>query len=303
MRLEFGLILAFLIAAALSPLLVPDFWVFVIIQMMGFALYAVSFNLLLGYGGMLAFGFATFFGLGAYTLGILEVKAGLPVLLATIAAPFVTAAAGGLVAYFCIRLSGIYFGMLTFAFQMLAYAFFVKSYDLAGGDDGLHGVVIPGVLGTPIGLYYLTFAIVVTCLVIIWRIVHSPFGIALRAQRSNERKSQAIGINVAFHKWLAIVIAAFFAGLSGALSALANQSVFPDWLDWRASAVPIVMTILGGLHNFTGPVVGAVIYVLLQTVMTAYTEYWAMIMGMLIILIVMLMPNGVMSLLDSRRDV
>lgn len=287
--------LAALALVVVAPLVVSVFWVFVIIQMMVFALYAASFNLLLGYGGMLAFGHAAFFGIGAYALGILEVKIGTGVVPAAIAAPFVAAAFGGLVGYFCIRLSGIYFGMLTFAFQMLAYAIFLKSYDFAGGDDGLHGLVVPGAWGTPDGLYYLTLLVVAIGLGLLWRIVNSPFGMALRAQRNNEQRSLAIGVNVAFQKWLAFVLAAFFAGLAGGLSGLANQSVFPDWLDWRACAVPIVMTILGGLHSFVGPIVGAVIYVLLQTVMTGYTEFWALIMGALIIAIVMIMPNGVIS--------
>jgi len=298
-----GAALALLIIIALCPLLVSAFWVFVIIEIMISALYAVSFNLLLGYGGMLAFGYAIFYGVGAYALAILEVKLGVGALPAAIAAPFVAAAVGGLIAYFCIRLSGIYFGMLTFAFQMLAYAIFVKSYDLTGGDDGLHGVVIPGVLGTPTGLYFLVFAVVVLCLYAMWRIVQSPFGMALQAQRNNPVKSLAIGVNVSFQRWAAIVIASFFAGAAGALSGFANQSVFPDWVDWRASAVPIVMTILGGMNNFAGPIVGAAIYVLLQTVMTGYTEYWALFMGALIILIVMLLPDGVMHLLSRRRDV
>jgi branched-chain amino acid transport system permease protein len=296
-----ALILAAVLAIVICPLFVSDFWTFIIVQMMVSALYATSFNLLLGSGGMLAFGFATFYGLGAYALAILQLKVGLGVLVAAIAAPFVAAAFGGLIGYLCIRLSGIYFGMLTFAFQMLAYAIFLKSYAFAGGDDGLHGVVVAGVLGTPIGLCYLTLVIVGLCLAALWRIERSPFGIALRAQRSNERKSLATGINVTLQKWLAFVIAAFFAGLAGALSALANQSVFPDWLDWRASAVPIVMTILGGVHSFAGPIIGAGIYVLLQTVITGYTEYWALFMGALIIVIVMVLPNGIVDLFRQRH--
>lgn len=301
-----ALMLAVLAVVVAAPFAVSTFWVFVIVQMMVFALYAASFNLLLGYGGMLAFGHAAFFGIGAYALGILEVKLGTNVVVAAVAAPFVAAAFGGVIGYFCIRLSGIYFGMLTFAFQMLAYALFLKSYDFAGGDDGLHGLVVPGVWGTPDGLYYLSLLVVLAGLGLLWRIVNSPFGMALRAQRNNAQKSLAIGINVSLQKWLAFVLAAFFAGLAGGLSGLANQSVFPDWLDWRASAVPIVMTILGGLHSFVGPIVGAVIYVLLQTVMTGFTEFWALIMGVLIIAIVMVMPDGVMSLfrqaLKGRRN-
>lgn len=278
------------------PPLVSDFWIFVFIQIIAFALYAVSFNLLLAYGGMLAFGYATFFGLGAYAFGVLLVKLDAGVFVSLIGAPFVAAAVGALIAYFCIRLSGIYFGMLTFAFQMLAYSVFLKSYDLAGGDDGLRGLVLPGLLGTPKGTYYLTLTVVAFCIFLLWRIVHSPFGVVLRAQRNNERKSLAIGINVALHKWSAFVISSFFAGAAGVFWAIANQSVFPDWLDWRASAIPIVITILGGTTSFFGPIIGAALYVILQTVLTGYTEYWALFMGCLILIVVMIMPDGVVHL-------
>jgi branched-chain amino acid transport system permease protein len=285
----------------LLPPLLSDFWIFIFIQIIAFSLYAVSFNLLLGYGGMLAFGYATFFGLGAYAFGILLVKIGAGVVASMLAAPFIAAAAGALIAYFCIRLSGIYFGMLTFAFQMLVYSIFLKSYDFAGGDDGLRGLVIPGALGTPKGIYYFALMVVALCLFALWRIVHSPFGIVLRAQRNNERKSRAIGINVDFHKWSAFVISSYFAGVAGVFWAIANQSVFPDWLDWRASAVPIVMAILGGTTSFAGPIVGAALYVILQTVITGYTEYWALFMGCLILVIVMLMPQGVIHLFARRH--
>jgi len=285
-----------------GPQVVSDFWVFVFIEMLVFGLYAVTFNLLLGYGGMLAFGHAVFFGVGAYALAILMKRAGLDVVSATVLAPFVSASAGAVIGYFCIRLSGIYLGMLTFAFQMLTYTIVLKSYDFAGGDDGISGLKVSGFAGTPCGFYYVTLAVVALSLFALWRLVHSPFGLALRAQRGNARRSMALGINVALHRWLTFIIAAFFAGLAGALFALANQSVFPGWLNWTATATPIVMTILGGMHSFVGPIVGSIIYVLLQTWLTGLTEYWALFLGTGIILIIMLLPNGVMGLWRSRKS-
>jgi branched-chain amino acid transport system permease protein len=283
-------------AALLAPFVISDFWVFVLIESLVFALYAVTFNLLLGYGGMIAFGHAAFFGIGAYTLAVLLKKSELPVLLAAALSPAMAALCGAIVAYFCLRLRGIYLGMLTFSFQMLAYTVVFKWYELTGGDDGLSGLTFAGPLGTPRGFYYLSFVIVAAALYLLWRLVNSPFGWALKAQRSNDSKSLAIGINTALVRWLAFVIAAFFAGLAGALFALASQSVFPGWLNWTSSAVPIVMTILGGMQSFIGPIIGALIYVMLQTVLTGLTEYWALVMGVVIIAIVMLLPGGVMSL-------
>jgi len=283
------------------PLLVGSFWVFVCLEIVVFALYALTFNLLFGYGGMLPFGHAALFGLGAYSVAILIKKAAIAPFLALGLAPLVVAATAAGVAYFCVRLTGIYLGMLSFAFQMLLYTVILKWYSLTGGDDGLTGLVLPGVLGTPNGLFYLTVALVAISIVFLRRLVESPFGKILLAAKGNPQKSLAIGVNVALLRGAAFVVAGFFAGLAGGLFALANQSVFPGWVNWTASAVPIVMTVLGGTHRFSGPIIGAAIYVLLQTVLTGVTEYWALILGALIISIVMLLPNGVMGILGRVR--
>lgn len=296
-----SILVAVLCVALLAPLGVSDFWVFIFIEMLAFGLYAVSFNLLLGYGGMLAFGHAVFFGIGAYTVAILMKQAGYGALSAALLAPPVTALAGAIIGAFCIRLSGIYLGMLTFAFQMLVYTIALKSYSLTGGDDGITGFAAAGVAHSARGLYYVTLPVVGAALFLIWWLVQSPFGLVLRAQKGNARKSQALGINVTLHRWLTFVIAAFFAGLAGGLFALANNSVFPGWINWTATATPIVMTILGGMNSFLGPVVGSIIYVLMQTWLSGVTEYWALFLGCAIILIVMLMPNGVASMWRSKQ--
>lgn len=300
--IERGAIELLLAAAVALPFAVSDFWIFVLMKIAIYGLYAVSFNLLLGYGGMLAFGFTLFYGLGAYALAILNIKFGIPIFVAICAAPFVVAAIASVIGYFCIRLSGIYFGMLTFAFQMLAYAVFVKAYHLTGGDDGLHGLDPPALLDGSMRLYFFILAVSAAAVFLIWRVTCSPFGLALSAQRNNEKKSAAIGINVRLEKWTAFVIASAFAGLAGALAGLANQSVFPDWLDWRSSATPIVMTILGGAQNFFGPLIGALIYTVLHTMFAGYTENWAMLMGFLIIGIVLVLPNGIISLMPRSSE-
>lgn len=283
------------------PHLVNDFWVFVGVEIIVFALYAATFNLLFGYGGMLPFGHAAFFGIGGYTVAVLVKKAAVAPLVALAAAPIVCALGSAIVAYFCVRLTGIYLGMLSFAFQMLAYTVVFKWYELTGGDDGLSGIVVAGALGSPRGLYYLSLALCAASLAFLWLLVRSPFGIALQASKGNPQKTLAIGINVVLIRWIAFVVSGLFAGLAGGLFVLANQSVFPGWLNWTASAAPIVMTVLGGMASFYGPLVGAAIYVVLQTVLTGYTEYWALILGFLIIGIVMLMPHGVMGYVVKSR--
>src|SRR5262249_19670739 len=159
-----------------------------------------------------------------------------------------------------------------------------------------------GWASSPQGLYYVTLAVIAVSVWLLWRLIQSPFGLALRAQRNNDRKSLALGINVHLHKWATLVIAASFAGLAGALFALANHSVCTGWLSWTASASPIVMTVLGGINHFAGPIIGAIIYVLLQTWLTGLTEYWALFLGITIILIVMLMPDGLAGLLRWYAD-
>jgi branched-chain amino acid transport system permease protein len=243
-----------------------------------------------------------FFGIGAYSLAIMMKKLAFGALAAAILSPVVAGIAGGIIGYFCVRLTGIYFGMLTFAFQMLVYTVVFKSYDLTGGDDGLSGLDAGGWAASPRGLYYVTLVTVAASLWLLLRLVRSPFGLALRAQKDNDRKSLSVGIDVHFHRWVTVVIAAVFAGLAGALFALANHSVFPGWLSWTASATPIVMTVLGGMHHFAGPVVGAVIYVLLQTWLTGLTEYWALFLGSAIMIIVLLMPGGITSLFRSHAS-
>lgn len=292
----------FLTVAVAAPLLVSDFWIFVFIEMLVFGLYAASFNLLFGYGGMLAFGHAVFFGIGAYATAILMRKLGFGALPAALFSPLVAAIAGAVIGYFCIRLSGIYLGMLTFAFQMLVYTAVLKSYDFTGGDDGLSGFNNSGLAANPLAFYYIALVVVAAALFALWRLVRSPFGLALRAQRGNPRRSMALGVNVRLHRWLTFVIASLFAGLAGSLFALANHSVFPGWMNWTASATPIVMTILGGMHSFAGPIIGSIIYVLLQTWLTGLTEYWALFLGVAILLLVTLLPNGVMGLMRERSS-
>lgn len=296
-----AMLLIFAVLAA-APLLVSDFWLFVLVEVLVYGLYAVSFNLLFGYGGMLAFGHAVFFGIGAYAVAMMTRQLGLAAWPALALAPFVAAAGGAVIAFFCIRLTGIYLGMLTFAFQMLVYTVTFKSYSLTGGDDGLSGLKPPGFVAAPVAYYYFTALLVILACFVLWRIVHSPFGLGLRALRGNAPRSAALGINVALHRWCAFLIAAFFAGLAGAVFALANGSVFPGWMGWTASATPIVMTILGGMHSFFGPLIGAAIYVLAQTVLTGMTEYWALFLGTVIILIVLMMPQGITGLLGRNRD-
>jgi branched-chain amino acid transport system permease protein len=288
-----------LVVAAVALLAVPfvlsDFWTFIAIEILAFALYATSFNLLLGYGGMLSFGHAAYFGVGGYAAALLMAKTGMPLGLAFVCAPFLSALFAAVIGYFAVRRTGIYFAMLTFAFQMLLYTVALKFTDLTGGDDGVTGVRPTGLLAD-VGAYYLfTLAVVSAALYALYRLVESPFGYALRAARTNPLRVQYVGVPVGVHRWATFVIAGGFAGIAGALFALSTGSVFPNWLNWTQSATPVVMAVLGGLHVFVGPIVGAAVYVVLEVVISGQTEYWPLVMGCIILLLVLAMPEGLVG--------
>jgi branched-chain amino acid transport system permease protein len=282
----------------LLPHLISSFWVLTVTEVFIFGLYATSFNLLLGYGGMLSFGHAAYFGIGAYTAALLMKAGGLPMPLAFLLAPFASMIAAGVFGFFCVRLKGIYFAMLTFSFQMLIYTVIFKWYSFTGGDDGISGIFASAFIGGPIKFYYFAIIFVALGLLGLHAIVSSPFGYALKAVRESPLRGMYVGINVTLYRWVAFGLAGFFAGLAGALYAFSKESVFPDWLYWTASAIPIFMSVLGGLQAFLGPVVGAIVYVLMETIITGYTEYWPMIMGIILLSLAVLLPKGLLSLIE-----
>jgi branched-chain amino acid transport system permease protein len=289
------------VALAVLPFVLSEFWIFIAIEVLAFSLYAVSFNVLLGYGGMLSFGHAAFFGVGGYAAAVLFKKAGLPPSLAFALLPLVAmgaaAASALIIGFFSVRRSGIYFAMLTFAFQMLLYTIALKATALTGGDDGMTGLKPPGALAQPLAYYYFALVIVSVALYVLFRLVSSPFGYTLRALRSNARRVQYIGVNVRAHQLATFVITGAFAGLAGAVFALSSGNVFPGWLNWTASATPVVMAVLGGVHTFLGPALGAAVYVVLEVLISGHTEYWPLAMGVIILALVLLMPTGLTGLI------
>ena len=292
------------IALLALPLALSDFWLFIAVEVLAFALYAVSFNVLLGYGGMLSFGHAAFFGVGGYAAALLVKKTGLSAGAAFALLPLVAMATSALFAavigFFSVRRSGIYFAMLTFAFQMLLYTVALKATGITGGDDGMTGLKPPGVLAKPFAYYYFALALVTPALYVLYRLVHSPFGYTLRALRANARRVQYIGVDVRRHQLAAFVITGAFAGLAGGVFALSSGNVFPGWLNWTASATPIVMAVLGGVHTFLGPALGAAAYVVLEVLISGKTEYWPLAMGIIIMVLVLLMPEGLTGMAKRR---
>jgi branched-chain amino acid transport system permease protein len=264
------------------------------------ALFAMSFNLVLGYGGRLSFGHAAFYGVGGYTVGLLATKGSVAFPLNLMAAPILGAVTAFMIGYICSRTRGFYFAMLTFALAQVVYVVAFKWYDFTGGDNGIQGIPVPSWLAGQTEFYYLTLVLVAASIVILWRLVNSPFGHTLQAMRENSQRTEFIGINVDRYQLIAFVISGFFCGLAGGLSALLTHSISPQSLFWTNSAEPIFMTVLGGMFTFIGPAIGAILLVFLDSVISSYTEYWAAFLGITLILAVLFFRRGVAGFFEDR---
>jgi len=302
MRSYWWLGLIFIVALIL-PQVVGEFWVHVMIEILILGLFAVSFNMIFGYMGQLSFGHAAYYGVGAYTTGLLMVKASVPLPIALVASMVVAGIFALVFGYFCIRLTGIYFAILTLAFGQLIYYVIFQWYSFTGGDDGLQGIVPPPWLFAAIPYYYFTLFITTVALIAMWFITESPFGYTMRAIRENADRTRFIGINIRTYMLINFVIAGMFAGLAGALWGPFTRSVAPDLCNWHQSGVPVFMTVIGGPFSFLGPMVGSLIYTFLFAFVTGFTEYWPLTIGVIITLVVLFMPGGVLGLLLEKLEV
>ncbi len=274
-----------------------EYYLYLAIKIMVWALFAMSFNLVLGYGGMMSFGHAAFFGVGAYTCSLLLVKSSCPLPLAFAAAPVAAALVGLIIGYFSVRISGVfYFATLTLCFAQLLFILAFKWRSFTFGDDGIQGIPVPNIICTDISFihyYFFALGIILICIYILWKIARSPFGLMLKSIRENAERATFVGMKVAHFRLVAFVISAFFSGIAGVLYALLETSVAPDLLFWTTSGDVILMGLLGGMAIFLGPAIGAAIMVLLNSFITSYTEYWALVLGITLILIVLFFPKGV----------
>ena len=292
----------------LVPLLPGKFWTHVSTEVLILGLFATSFNLLYGYMGQISFGHAAFFGVGAYASAMvftrLKTAGGsigmLDFFLSLLAGPPLAAVAALIVGFFCVRLTGIYFAMLSLAFGELLFYIVFSWYSFTKGDDGIQGLLPPLFFQDAVNFYYLTLAIVTLAVLAMWRITESPFGYTMRTLRDNQRRAAFLGINVRLHMLVNFVIAGGFAGLAGALWGPFSRSVNPGLLGWQESGVAVFMTLIGGAGSFVGPMLGSVIYTLLQAVVKMYTVYWPLTIGTIILLIVLFLPGGVLGLIEKR---
>ncbi|MBS1252428.1 MAG: hypothetical protein MAG451_01467 [Anaerolineales bacterium] len=293
---------AVIVVAALFvlPSLIPPFYVYMLALIFVTALLAMSLNLVLGYGGLYQFHHGVFYGVGAYAVALILKKTSLPAGVAFIAAPIVAAITGLLIGWFCVRLTELYFGMLQISLGSLIWAIVFRWYSFTGGDDGIHGIPLPPAISSLQSSYYFILSIFALSVAALYLIIKSPFGATLQATRDNPQRCEAIGVNVRRHQLMGIVIASFFGGVAGVLFVVLEHSVFPDLLFWVLSLEVFIMCLLGGWFTFLGPALGAGIIVTLRTFAGIYTEYWTAIMGVLLILLIFFLPEGVMGFLLSK---
>jgi branched-chain amino acid transport system permease protein len=286
---------------AAAPLALPPFFLQLLTEIAIVALFATAFNLLMGFGGMVSFGHAAYFGLGAYAAAILVKRAGVPMLLALPAAPIVAAAGALLFGFFIVRLSHTYFAMLSLAFAQIVFTVIFKWKALTGGDDGILDVWPPPALKSPAAYYYFTLVVVGLSIAALRAVVDSPFGYALRSVRENPRRARFIGIDVRRHQLVAFVISGAFSGLAGGLFAFYNGSVFPDFAYFTKSFEPLVVALLGGVQSFFGPLAGALGFKILEWLVSRqWPVYWPLFLGAIVVLVIVVLPHGFVGLAGGR---
>jgi branched-chain amino acid transport system permease protein len=298
-----------LLLLLLVPLFTGRFYQYLLTQIFIASLMAIAFNLLLGTTGLLSFGQAAFFGVGAYTVGLLLTKGGFATLPALLLAPVAAGVVAGVVGFFCVRLSGVHFAMLTLAFGQLIFTVAYKWYGLTGGDNGIQGIPVKPIplgglgsldLGSNQAMYYFVLAVVGLAVALLRRFRSSPFGATLKAIRENSQRASFLGLNIHLYQWTAFVVAGAFTGLAGGLFAMMEKSISPEIIHWSKSAEPVFMTIIGGIYTFAGPAVGAVVYVILNSYIVAWTENWALVLGLVLLTLVLLLPGGVVGFVNEK---
>ena len=278
------------------------------VEIMVWMIFALGYNLLLGYGGLPSFGHGAFFGVGAYAFGLAQIKWGAGLWSALFLAIAAAAIAGAVVAAFISHRRGIYYALLTIAFGQVFWFVSIKWHSVTGGEDGLLNIKRPvlelGFASIPLAsnnaLIGFVLAAFVVVSIFLWRLVHSPYGRVLRAIKQNQVRAAFVGHNVWLYKWSAFAISSAVAGLAGALFAMAQQSAYPNVMSLHQSGFVVMMVLVGGgLVSFWGPVIGAAFFILARDLLGAYTEAWLLWYGLLFMALVLFRPEGLAGIWQS----
>jgi branched-chain amino acid transport system permease protein len=289
---------------AFAVLITIPFWIEVVglyqylgVEILIWMIYALGFNLLLGYTGKPSFGHGAYFGIGAYAFGLTQHHVGTNVWLGIVSAILTACVAGAMVATFISHRRGIYFALMTIAFGQVFWFTAVKWHSVTGGEDGLQNILRPEVFSISLkeneSLYYFAFIFFCIVVIVLWRLIHSPFGKVIKAIKQNEMRAEFIGYNVRLFKFLVFTISAGIAGLAGGLFSMAQGSAYPDVMSLHVSGLVVMMTLIGGgFVSFWGPVLGTIIFFLARDILGALTETWLLWYGLMFIVVVLFKPEG-----------
>jgi branched-chain amino acid transport system permease protein len=267
-------------------------------------IFALGFNLLLGLTGLPSFGHGAYFGVGAYAFGLVQLELIENLWLGFVGAILAATLAGALVASFISHRRGIYYALMTIAFGQVFWFIAIKWHTVTGGEDGLLDIPRPDAFGLSLAsnqaLFYLALGVLAVVVILLWRLVQSPFGRVLAAIKQNEMRASFVGYNVWLYKWLVFTLSAGIAGLAGGLFAMAQQSAYPDVMSLHASGFVVMMTLVGGgFVSFWGPVVGAAVFFVARDVLGAATETWLLWYGLMFMVVVMFKPEGIAGIFQD----
>lgn len=285
----------FLVLVAV-PLLGSRYLTELAVQVMIFSLLALSLNILVGHVGLVSFGHAAFFAIGGYATAFFLTRWQLPLGAAMPLAILLATAFALMIGMLCVRLKAIYFAMLTLAFSMLVWGIIIKWKPVTGGDDGFVGIALPRFLASPQSFYWFTLAVVAASTVLMWLLSKSTMGRTFVAIRENETRASFLGVNVRQMQLIAFVLAALFAAVAGSLMAMYLRGMYPQSAFWTQSGHIVISVLLGGVHSFVGPILGASLLYLLEVTIHQYTQYWPLVMGLILLVVVLVLPDGLIGL-------
>lgn len=295
-RWQVAVVVVVVLSAALAPFVLREIELFTAARIVILALWATSLNLLLGQTGLVSFAHAAYYGIGSYTVALIWLHLGWSPLLGIPVAIPIGALFALVTGLFALRAVRLYFALLTLALSQLVFVIAFQWYSFTRGDNGIHGIEVPEFLDSTVNGYWFVLAVTLIAMLALWVIARSPFGAALVAIRENRQRAAFVGINVKRYELAAFTVAGTFAAVAGALFAIFNREAYPNLLFWTQSSIPIFVILIGGMFRFWGPMLGALVYGLLEEQIAGQTEYSHFIFGVILLVIVLLIPTGVEGL-------
>jgi branched-chain amino acid transport system permease protein len=293
----------------LIGLFADRFTVYLTSRVMILAIFALGYNILFGLTGLLSFGHAAFYAAGAYGLGLFSLHVSPHPLVGILVGVTCACLLAAVIGFFCVRQTEIYFAMLTLAFGMMVFSLIWNMRSITGGDDGLVGIMrAPISLGvvsipilTPQNYYFLVLCFFITSVFLIYRIRRSPFGLVLAGIRENDRRVEFAGVSLKNYRLGAFILSGTFAGLAGALSVLLESNTSPFSAHWSHSAAPVLVSLIGGIQTFTGPLVGSMVFMVLREAIERFTQNWMLWFGLILLVIIMGFRGGIVGALSRFK--